>query len=164
MTLYDAQGNFIVGPTIPLSTRRRRDIPNEQRMSAPPLRMQAAKDMILMGHPGRNVRSLSSVYNCMGMVFASRRTWVWPKDLQMILEDDDYRPVYDESELVTGDLVVYTDGAGDISHIAVITEVRINLIDARREIFVTSKWGDFYKVFIADRGNGNSMPVVSNRL
>ena len=103
--------------------------------------MNAARDFVLTGHPSRRLRSLSSVYNCMGMVFASRRTWIEPEQLPIILEGDEYKRVPNESEIVVGDVVVYKDGTGSVSHIGTVTEVRINLHLATREIMVLSQWG-----------------------
>ena len=141
MILYDARGDYIVGPTLPLATRRGREIPNEQRSPLAPARMSAAKDIMLGGHTSASVRSLSSVYNCMGMVFASRRTWVGPEHLYMILEDDDYRQVSSEGDLEPGDVVVYKDEADIAVHVGLVTEVRPNVGDAKWEIFALSQWG-----------------------
>ena len=141
MILYDPQGNFIVGPTIPLGTKKGREIPNEQAMQRSPVQMEAARDIIVTHHSSANVRSLSSVYNCMGMAFASRRSGVEPEYLEWILGDDGYRRVSDEGELVPGDLVVYRDDQGDVSHVGVITEIRTNVREGVREVFVLSQWG-----------------------
>ena len=103
--------------------------------------MSAAKDIVLKAHPNARARSLSSMYNCMGMVFATRRTWVEPENLRMILEDDGYRKVLNESELQAGDVVVYRDDYGEVSHVGIVTEVRPNLAEATREVFVLSQWG-----------------------
>lgn len=141
MTLYDAHGNFIVGPVIPLSTRRGTEIPNEQRMPRPPASMQAARDIVLTNHPSRTVRSLSSVYNCMGMVFATRRTWIEPEHMEMILDDDEYRRVLGEEDLSPGDIVVYRDDQQTVTHVGVVMQVQTNLPQATRDILVLSQWG-----------------------
>ena len=103
--------------------------------------MNSAKNTVLTHHPDARARSLSSMYNCMGMVFASRRTWVDPEHLPMILEDDSYRRVSSEGELQPGDVVVYRHDDGEISHVGVVTEVRTNVREAAREVFVLSQWG-----------------------
>ena len=90
---------------------------------------------------------MNSTYNCMGMVFASRRTWVDPEHLTIILEDDGYRPVANEGELQTGDVVIYRDNAGEVSHVGIVTKVRTNLLQASREITVLSQWGESGEYF-----------------
>ena len=77
----------------------------------------------------------------MGMVFATRRTWIEPEHLSVILQDDDYRQISSESELIRGDLVVYRDDAGSVSHVGVVAEVHTNVELATYEITVLSQWG-----------------------
>ena len=103
--------------------------------------MDAARNAALNAHPNARARSLSSVYNCVGMVFAARRTWVDPEHLPMILADDGYQPVPNETELQPGDVVVYRDSDGQVSHVGIVSEVRTNLAQAVREVFVLSQWG-----------------------
>ena len=141
MPIYDTQGNFIVGPVLHLSTRTGREIPNEQRSPLAPARMDAARDIVLTNHASARVRSMSSVYNCMGMVFATRRTWVEPDHLEIILKDDGYRPVIDETDLARGDVVVYRDDQQTVTHVGVVAEIQTNIREATREVLVLSQWG-----------------------
>ena len=121
--------------------------PNEQREQDAVASMDARKDIMLANRPSVRVRSLSSVYNCMGMVFANRRTWVDPEHLPMILEDDGYRLVANEQELQPGDVVVYRDADGEVSHVGIVTEVRTNPREASLEVFVMSQWGESGEYF-----------------
>ena len=105
--------------------------------------------MVLGAHPSAKVRSLSSVYNCMGMVFASRRTWVDPEDLQTILEDDDYRQV-DRSELNPGDIVVYRNDRDEVTHVGIVYEVNVNPREVTWEVVVLSQWGGDGEYFHLD--------------
>lgn len=141
MILYNAHGDYIVGPPIPLGTRAGREIPNEQRLQKSPTRMAAARDIFLKGHPSRRVRSLSSVYNCMGLIFASRRTGIDPDYLPLILADDGYRRIPYENALVAGDVVVYRDESGALTHVGLVTDVKADLRGATWEISVLSQWG-----------------------
>ncbi len=141
MTLFNAHSNYINGPELPLATRKGNPIPNEQVMARVPESMNAAKDIVLQAHPDAHARSLSSVYNCMGMVFASRRTWVDPEHLPMILAEDDYQPVPNEGELQPGDVVVYQDGDGQVSHVGIVDQVKTNVAEGTWEVFVLSQWG-----------------------
>ena len=141
MTLYDPHGNFIVGTVIPLATRKGEPIPNERRLQRPPASMIAAREIVLTHHPSARVRSLSSVYNCMGMAFASRRTHIEPEHLELILDGDSYRQVHLESDLTPGDIVIYRDQNGIAVHIGVVCEVRTDLRNATRAVFALSQWG-----------------------
>ena len=111
--------------------------------------MKAALEMVKGSHPSAKVRSLTSVYNCMGMVFASRRTWIEPEYLQMILQDDEYRQVR-RSELQRGDVVVYRDEHGEISHVGIVAEIRVNVKEADWEVTVLSQWGQHGEYFHLD--------------
>ena len=111
---------------------------------------------------------MSSTYNCMGMVFASRRTWVDPEHLTIILEDDGYRPVANEGELQPGDVVIYRDDAGEVSHVGIVTKVRTNLLQASREITVLSQWGEsgeyFHRVDDVHPGLGHPSEYWTDRI
>lgn len=141
MVLFDSSGNYLRGPAIPLSTRLGSRIPNEQPMPRSPLQMNTARDLILTDHPSRSVRSLASVYNCMGFVFGSRRTWIEPGYLEMILSEDGLRKLSEGSEIMVGDIVVYRDDDGDASHVGLVSEIRIDIPTASRDIMILSQWG-----------------------
>ena len=141
MTLFNAQGNYLNGPGLELSTRLGNRIPNEQRLPRLPASMEAANNIVRNAHPDIQVRSLSSVYNCMGMVFASRRTWVETDHLQMILEEDGYHQVPDERDLQPGDVVVYKDDDGQVSHVGIVARRGLELPGQPPQLFVLSQWG-----------------------
>jgi hypothetical protein len=77
----------------------------------------------------------------MGMVFATRRTWIDTEHLEMILEDDEYRRLFPSEEVLPGDVVVYRDEDGTVSHVGLVNEVRPNLRDGTKEIIILSQWG-----------------------
>ena len=139
MVLYDERGNFLVGGQLPLATRKGRQIPNDRRMERNPAAMQAARNLWLGRHTAATMRSLTAVYNCMGMVFAARRTWVEPEVLPMVLDDDEYHRLSAPNQVVVGDVVVYRDAQGDVVHVGLVTGV--NLGPATRQIMVLSQWG-----------------------
>lgn len=141
MTLYDVQGNYLIGAEIPLSTRKGNLIPNERRMPWPQWRLQNAQTNVLQYHPNVRTRSLTNVYNCMGMVFASRRTCVDPEHLRMILNDDDYKQVNDIGQLQPGDVVVYQDDRAEISHVGLVAEVKPDLVGGQPQVTILSQWG-----------------------
>ena len=59
---------------ISLATSKNRNIPNSRRPERAPEAMLAAREMWLKDN--RELRSMSATYNCIGMVFANRRTWI----------------------------------------------------------------------------------------
>ena len=76
---------FIVNPggsedrrSIQLATRKNTPIRNERRPERPPESLRAAADIWCNEFTKNRLRSLSATYNCVGMVFATRRTWIEP--------------------------------------------------------------------------------------
>lgn len=87
----------------------------------------------------RKVRSISPfMYNCVGMIFASRRAWIEPEELRLIFCDDKYHEITKE-ELECGDIVIYTMN-NERKHVGLVTSVeRTN--GEIGPIWVLSKWG-----------------------
>jgi hypothetical protein len=89
----------------------------------------------------RNIepRSLSTYpYNCIGMIFASRRAWIEIEHIYKILYEDGYRQIV-RREIMSGDVVLYKDDNGEPSHVALITMVEF--VGETPNILVISKWG-----------------------
>ena len=124
-----------------LSTKRGNRIANVQRRTRHPKSMEAAEKIVLENHPSARTRSLRSEYNCVGMVFGSRRTDISTDLVPMILRDDGYRRISDASSLEIGDVVIYRADDNDISHVGIIVGIREKLIPPHREITVLSQWG-----------------------
>src|SRR5713226_9311151 len=61
---------------IDLATKRREWIRNVQPLERAPASLKAAERKMHALAPGIRTRSLSATYNCFGMVFAGRRTYV----------------------------------------------------------------------------------------
>jgi len=130
---------------IQLATRKNRWIPNVVRLESPPARLNAAVLIHRISHPNAQLRSLTSVYNCMGLVFAARRTWIGISDIDsplgLILEDDGYRKVEDEKKVMLGDVVVYKDAEKRVSHVGVVAKIDTDIINGDRKLRVMSQWG-----------------------
>ncbi|MFN7937068.1 MAG: hypothetical protein U0R19_27340 [Bryobacteraceae bacterium] len=125
--------------SIALETSKRRRIPNEQFPERPTESMQAARRQVTDGHPGRIPRSLSATYNCVGMVFANRRTSIDPEYVPAILADDGFALVEQLADVHRGDVVVYTDDHGDIAHVGIV--IANELIFGTRQVLVLSQFG-----------------------
>jgi hypothetical protein len=132
------------GESDPLSlrlyTRRNRFVRNERRGAASVERMTQAVKIMQQGHPNARLRSAASTYNCMGLVFANRRTWIDPDQWEIVRDDDGYRKLDASEEPFPGDVVLYREGA-ELTHVAVITTVEPNLQQAAWAIEVISQWG-----------------------
>ncbi len=97
-----------------------------------------------------------SVYNCHGLVFASRRTWICEgSSVMTILEDDGYEEI-PETEALPGDVIVYFDEDGDPDHSGVLLDWSKG---KPRIPLVLSKWGKFREVI--HWGNYGPYPQLS---
>lgn len=84
------------------------------------------------------IRSLSPFYyNCVGMIFASRRAFIEIDYIYDILEHDGYRGI-GRNAVTAGDVVVYKD-SGQPTHVALVIETV--LVGSSVSIKVLSKWG-----------------------
>ena len=87
----------------------------------------------------RTVRSISPyMYNCVGMVFASRRAWIEPDELKLIFDDDRYQEI-SKDQLESGDIVIYNKGRKR-THVGLVTSVQWTNGEIG-PIWVLSKWG-----------------------
>jgi hypothetical protein len=89
--------------------------------------------------------TISKIYNCHGMIFASRRTGIDQLDeIGKILYEDNYKPV-DTKNILAGDIVLYFEENGEISHsgLVIIPAPNHSFI---AETFILSKWGDSCEV------------------
>ena len=95
--------------------------------------------MARKGKTGLKIRSVSAhLYDCVGMVFANRRTWIDVQHLGAILSNDGYYRVQLE-ELTAGDVVVYSRD-NSYEHVGVVACVHPSL-GKIPNIRVLSKWG-----------------------
>ncbi len=106
----------------------------------PPVQMEARTRLHLQSYPNNRLRSAASMYNCVGMVFASRRTAIDVALVPRILEEDEYRRIrWEEAEL--GDLVLYFDRHGNVSHVGMIASPIVEGTNDLRPVRVLSQWG-----------------------
>jgi hypothetical protein len=94
--------------------------------------------------PPRKLRSLDSMYNCMGMVFGCRRTWIEPEHFQKICADDGYRQLPGIDQALPGDVVAYHRSNGTVEHVAVVLQPPVAHVDpdaAPWGVLVLSQWG-----------------------
>ena len=125
---------------IPLVTRAGTQIPNERRQQRHPQALQAAATI----HTRRStvhLRSATAVYNCVGLVFASRRTCIDTEHITWILEEDGYYKVDNEKDVMPGDLVLYRTALDELAHIAIVLDKSPVIQTASWKMKVLSQWG-----------------------
>lgn len=128
--------------SIPLATRQGTWIPNVRRPEQAPDTLMAYIDLYKEKLPKARLRSSTAVYNCVGLVFASRRTWVDTQVVPTILTEDEYHKLVSPRDVEIGDLVIYRESRRNImTHVGVIVERRADVPSAEWEIIVMSKWG-----------------------
>ena len=140
--------------SIPLFTWMGREIANTQDPDLPPHRAEELVRKHRQDYPFACLRrGPTGQYNCHGMTFANRRTWIGdPQDVQKFLEDDGYRQIK-ASDAQEGDIVVHYD-VGEISHTGlVISVVQEDRIIGGQAVKVLSKWaqGGEYLHAVTDR-------------
>ncbi len=128
---------------VPVYTRSGVLIPQER---PPKANVEAIKDharRMREWHPNAIVRSLSAYpYNCVGLIFASRRAWIEIDHIYAILRGDGYRLIY-RHEVMAGDLVLYKRDNSP-THVGVIVAAcQVHPTSKDLNIQVLSKWGKF---------------------
>lgn len=120
---------------IRLQTSLGHDLPNWQDSEVTiPDQNQAAEYPGLFPEAQFFLDSLSAVYNCFGLTFASRRTKLDEKHIEMILHDDRYEAV-PIAETRPGDLILYRKD-GEVTHAGFVVKVTMGLP------WIWSKWGN----------------------
>lgn len=129
--------------SIQLMTRTRWAIPNEQRRRRAPAAMQAARTMQLaFVESGRaELRALDSSYNCVGLVFANRRTEVDVKHVERILIEDEYVLRQSPDHGRVGDVAVYRDVERNICHVGMVAEAHPDFLGGPTKLRILSQWG-----------------------
>jgi hypothetical protein len=128
--------------TIALDTRRGNAIENRCGRAVPSAGMELECEGWRKKHPLAQHRATnpSSMYNCHGLTFASRRTNITSQaTLRTILSEDDYEEV-PRSKVSPGDIVIYIGREGEIEHSGMV--VAKEDFGAR----VLSKWGGCHEV------------------
>jgi len=130
-------------PPLKIETRARWLIPNEVRRESAPVAQAASIEHWRAVRPNARPRSISATSNCLGMVVCSRRAWVDPCHLHKVFRDDGFRQLKGVAEVEVGDVVVYRDDAGDVSHVSIVAwkNLATDPIHPGDPLTVLSKWG-----------------------
>jgi hypothetical protein len=80
-----------------------------------------------------------NTYNCQGLTFAARRTWIADsKTIKTIINDDDYRRI-ELRDVMAGDVVLYVVN-NDVEHSGLVMQKE------GLSIKILSKWGHCHEV------------------
>ncbi|MCH8877874.1 MAG: hypothetical protein IIA89_13815 [Chloroflexi bacterium] len=147
--------------SLKLSSKTGNWIRNVRKIARPPAAMVDAESYAHAQCPGIATRSLSSTYNCAGLVFASRRTVILMGELNRVLREDEFRPVTQKAQLKPGDLVTYKVRLdGEVRHIGVVMSTTPNPEAAEVDVTVLSQWG-YDGEYIHDEEN---VPVLFGQI
>lgn len=138
------KGCWRLSHEIVLESRRGREIPNAQQyeLSAYEKNSLPLYEKLYPAPEFTHRSKLNPVYNCHGMTFASRRTWVHDTaTIRQILEDDCYSRV-DEADALPGDVVLYVAEDGDVEHSGIVVREKKDLDFP----LICSKWGKWGEV------------------
>ena len=129
--------------SIGLSTKRGNYIHNTQFQSEQvPEMIQAKMEMheSFVQQTQTQLRSIDSSYNCVGLIFASRRTRIEPNLVRWILQEDGYKPI-DEQHTMVDDLVIYTLNKDEVVHIGRLIDKVLDEATNEYQWRILSKWG-----------------------
>lgn len=124
-----------------LGTRKTSHIRNEMRPEWNPDELKKALEICSERFPNMVIRSVTAIYNCVGMVFATRRTWIEPEYVPIFLGDDEYHMLPSIEDAEIGDVAIYKEESDEIKHVGVIIEKTENLIEGSMDFRILSKWG-----------------------
>lgn len=79
-------------------------------------------------------------YNCVGMVFGSRRVWIDDDHIPQILSEDDFRKI-ERQDADIGDVIVYIRNQTPV-HIGIIYRKELEFDNSTPRFWVLSKWGE----------------------
>lgn len=124
---------------IALATKRRTSIKNVRDPGLSPEQLHVQIRRFGEKIPLARLRSTLQGYDCMGLVFATRRTMIATDQLTMILTEDEYHQI-DSADLYFGDVVVYKyRQETEASHVGLVSHFEDSVLG--RVTFVMSKWG-----------------------
>lgn len=139
---------FIIDPggesdsrALKLSTCTGQHIRNERFIEKAPATLLASLEIDRKSNPAAlRVSDPTATYNCMGLVFGSRRTCIDISELTFILKEDSYERVSKPGDVKTGDVVIYCKG-GKPQHVGLVHTISPECSSGTFKTTVVSKWG-----------------------
>lgn len=146
MTIFAADGSYLIGGGILLATKANRPLTNITKLERAPESLAEGTRAIEGVYKTAVRRCLGATYNCLGLVFSGRRTWVEPEHWEQIRREDKYRPV-SLNAVVPGDIVIYKNEYHEMSHVGIVVCIKPLIKEGTFEITVLSKWGQHGEYF-----------------
>jgi hypothetical protein len=150
LPLLDPSGRYR-DTKIELRTRSDNPIDNTQVWEHSRFEWHLLGEMLDRFTRAERVSEACPVYNCHGLTFGSRRTQVSPP-IFSILDDDGFDKVPSEKDVRPGDIVVYSDIRGEVTHSGfVVWRNKVQLVEGTQSVIpmVWSKWGKGYEMIHA---------------
>lgn len=126
-----------------LQTRAGHCVTNSQSCE-PDENSRVRYDLIRRNHAWINRKPACGVYNCFGLVWASRRTAIYDEQsISQILVEDCYRKLRIDEQPLPGDIVLYlqfSEEIRDTFHAALILELVAQRGPCGKVPWVLSKW------------------------
>lgn len=91
-------------------------------------------------YPNARPRTKVTVsYNCHGLTFASRRTWVYRNvSIKFVLQDDKYDEITEMQNVLPGDVAIYHSDSGDLNHSGIVVAAGLPEVMP----LICSKWAN----------------------
>jgi hypothetical protein len=85
----------------------------------------------------------TGIYNCAGLVWASRRTAIYhDEEWDQVLREDEYTELGDVRDVSIGDIAVYTSEGAGYLHVGVVFGTEVVFRQGQRVPRILSKWDD----------------------
>jgi hypothetical protein len=138
--MYILRPNTPLKTSIKLETRKGNPIENSQFHEIGKFAVKEYENILKRFNNSITIRTgINPIYNCHGLVFASRRTGIDNLPWDVIFNDDGYTEVINVSEVLPGDIVIYFGSDGTAEHSGIVLE---NKKDVSVQIpLILSKWG-----------------------
>jgi hypothetical protein len=150
LPVLDSSGRYR-DTKIELRTRADNPIENTQVWEHSKFEWHLLGELLDRFNRAERVSEACPVYNCHGLTFGSRRTQVSPP-IFSILEDDGFDKVLSEKDVRPGDIVVYSNVRGEVTHSGfVVWRKAVELVEGSQSVIpmVWSKWGKGYEMIHA---------------
>ena len=127
-----------------METRKRRWIYNVVRPESSHEQMKVRIEVALGACPQAVPVAASTIYNCFGLAFATRRSAIVDEeDVLAIMEDDGFRMLpWDPNAWLPGDVVIYRNSEGGLVHVGLVANHSVDLSRGEVRVYVLSAWGD----------------------
>jgi hypothetical protein len=109
--------------SIVVQTATGRDIDNSQQDEIAQVDINIHADLAKKAFKSEYHGEASAMYNCHGLTFASRRTGIFTDGVVEMILAEEYQEIKEHKHAHVGDIVVWIDNDGQITHSAFIVKI-----------------------------------------